>query len=462
VRAKTSVPSAHDRATSGELVVVVTLLFILVAAAILTGDPVLVASVILTPLYLVQALFTLGAALESPSRLDRPEDGNRTWPSYTVLVPLYREEAVVEALIGALQGLEYPADKLQVIFLLEADDAETAHALKKAGMPAGFEWLVVPPGGPRTKPNALNHGLARASGDFLTVYDAEDVPDPEQLKDSVRLFDGARPNAVCLQAHLVIDNVADSWLALMMAIEYAALFDATKSGFAAMSLPVTLGGTSNHFRTSTLRDVGGWDAWNVAEDAEMGLRLARSGGMVIDLPSDTREEAPCGIGSWFSQRRRWHKGYIQTMVSHGRHTGQALKATGLFGWLGGVVQVAGTLLGALFFPIFAAHMVWLASNGTLFDSPDGWSILRNTLALWGASCGVIVMLVPAIIGLRRRRAWHLAPWLLTMPFYQLLVSAAAWVSIIDYIRAPSHWLKTEHGKGVRPVFSFRSRPGKPS
>jgi glycosyltransferase XagB len=190
----------------------------------------------------------------------------------------------------------------------------------------------------------------------------------------------------------------------------------------------------------------------------MGLRIARAGGQVADLPSVTREEAPFRLRNWFAQRRRWHKGFLQTMVTHGRQTREALGAVGWFGWMGGVVQVAGSLLGALFYPVFMVHMFWLVWTGALFDSTDAWSILRNTLALWVASCGVMVMLVPAIIGLRRRRAWHLAPWLLTMPVYQLLISAAAWVAIIDYIRAPSHWLKTEHGAAVREKASLRSRP----
>jgi glycosyltransferase XagB len=430
----------------------------LAAVMMATADPFFVLAGALSPLYMLQALFTLGAALERPAAQAGPATDDAVWPRYTLLVPLYREAEVAAPLIQSLRDIDYPPDRLQVLFLVEADDPATAAALEAADPPPGFSVVVVPLGGPRTKPNALNHGLGLATGDYVTVFDAEDIPERDQLKAAVRLFRQSPETTACLQARLAIDNASDGWLALMMTIEYAALFDATKCGFAALSLPVALGGTSNHFRVEALREVDGWDAWNVAEDADMGLRLARTGRHVADLASATREEAPFGLKGWFAQRRRWHKGYLQTMVTHAHDTRQALSAVGWSGWLAGVAQIAGSLLGALFFPFFAAHLFWLMWTGALFDNGDTVSIIRNTLALWVAFCGLLVMVAPALIGLRRRRAWHLSPWILTMPFYQLLISAAAWVAMIDYVRAPSHWLKTEHGKGNRAGSILRSKP----
>lgn len=453
-----AVPSAREGASRNELAGLVVLLLLVVMGSLMTGDPVVIAAGILSPLYLLQALYTLGAALERPASMPMAVSEPDEWPDYTLLVPLYREAAVVSGLIESLRSLDYPSQQLQVIFLLEADDPETRDALERTALPPGFSIAIVPDGGPRTKPNALNHGLGLARGHYVTVYDAEDAPEPGQLKDAVRQFHQSPDTTVCLQARLAIDNGADGWLALMMTIEYAALFDATKCGFATMSLPVALGGTSNHFRMSAVREIGGWDAWNVAEDADIGLRLARMGWQVADLASVTREEAPFHMRAWFAQRRRWHKGFLQTMLAHGRETRSALRAVGWHGWLGGVVQIAGSLLGALFYPVFALHMLWLGWSGALFDNGDVWSLARNTLALWVACCGMMVMLVPAIIGLRRRRVWHLLPWLLTMPVYQLLISAAAWVALVDYARAPSLWLKTEHGKGNRDRIGLRNRP----
>jgi glycosyltransferase XagB len=429
----------------------------LAALSAVSGHPVFVLAAILSPLFLLQALFNLGAALERQGRAAPPAGDPPDWPAYTVLVPLYDEASVAPALVASLDRLSYPRDRMQVLFLVEADDDATIAALTPCLPGPAFSIAIVPPGGPRTKPNALNHGLSLATGAFVTVYDAEDAPDTRQLKDAASAFLTAPDHVVCLQARLVIDNGPDGWLALMMSIEYASLFDATKCGFASMALPVALGGTSNHFRTQAIRALGGWDAWNVAEDADMGLRIARAGGYVRDLPSVTLEEAPFRLSSWFAQRRRWQKGFMQTAATHSRQPWRAFRDIGWLGWTAGMVQVAGSVMGALFFPIFTAQMLWLAASGALFDNRDSFAAVSNTLALWVACCGLMSTLVPAFVGLSRRRAWHLAPWLVTMPLYQLLISAAAWVAIIDYIRAPSRWLKTAHGEGRRDSPLLRSR-----
>jgi hypothetical protein len=368
---------------------------------------------------------------------------------------------VAPQLVATLRQLDYPRERFEVLFLLEEDDPETPAALSAAGLPPSFRLITVPAGGPRTKPNALNHGLAAARGAYLTIYDAEDIPAPDQLRRAAGMFRELPPDVVCLQARLVIDNAADSWLALMMAIEYAALFDATKCGFAAMAMPVALGGTSNHFRVQALRDLGGWDPWNVAEDAELGLRIGRAGLLVADLPSATHEEAPFACRAWFAQRRRWIKGFIQTGIAHGRSPAGAIRAMGAMTWLGGMMQVVGAVVGALFFPVFTAHMAVNLSTGYLDLHAGGWRTVVSVVALWVAICGMLTALLPALIGLRRRRAWHLAPWLLTLPVYLLLISAAAWVAVVDYIREPSRWLKTEHGLGTREPLLLRNRRGTP-
>jgi glycosyltransferase XagB len=451
--------SAKEGATGRQRLAFVAFLGAIALGAVLTLSPISAAALILSPFYLTHVLFFLGAALEKPRNPPRGADPPDLLdpPRYTVMAPLYREARVAQQLTATLGELAYPVDKLQIILLLEADDTETQSALAARPLPPHFQVLVVPPGGPRTKPNALNHGLSVATGDYLTIFDAEDLPDPDQLMRAACMFEALPADTVCLQARLVIDNAPDGWLPLMMSIEYAALFDAAKCGFATMAMPVALGGTSNHFRRAALVELGGWDAWNVTEDADLGLQIALRGWLVADLPSTTLEEAPITLRAWFSQRRRWLKGFMQTCVSHSRKPRQAIRSMGLVNWLCGMAQVAGAVIGSLLFPIFTAHVAWNWASGQLFDN-DGWlDTVLNTVALWVALCGVMSAFVPALIGMSRRRTWHLAPWLATLPIYLTLISAAAWMALVDYLREPFRWLKTEHGLGVRRPGAFRSR-----
>ena len=240
-------------------------------------------------------------------------------PAYTIVAPLYREANVAAQLVEALLRVDYPAAKLDIKLVVESDDAPTITALAAIALPPFAQVLVVPPGAPRTKPRALNFALPFASGELIVVFDAEDRPEPGQLRKAAAIFASGPGDLACLQARLSIDNSADSWLTRLFALEYGALFDVVNPGFGILGLPFPLGGTSNHFRTARLREIAGWDAWNVTEDADLGIRLARAGLRVDTFASTTHEEAPAKVGAWLDQRRRWFKGWMQTLVVHARH-----------------------------------------------------------------------------------------------------------------------------------------------
>jgi hypothetical protein len=235
-------------------------------------------------------------------------------PVYTVVAALYRETEVIENLVKAFDAFDYPKSKLDIKLVLERRDRETLSRILALRLPARYEVIVAPPGEPSTKPRALNIALASARGECLAVYDAEDEPTPGQLRRAASRF-AYEPDVDCLQARLAVRNTRDSWLSAMFAIEYAVLFDLINPGLSALDLPIALGGTSNHFRVESLIAVGGWDEWNVAEDADLGVRLARYGYKVGSLLSDTSEEAPHELSNWFGQRVRWQKGWIRP-VNH--------------------------------------------------------------------------------------------------------------------------------------------------
>lgn len=390
----------------------------------------------------------IAASLERiPVRPARPPPRipDRDLPVYSVLVPLFREARVLPKLLGALRALDYPAAKLEVMIVLEEDDTETPAALAELDLPGFVEVIVAPRGEPRTKPRALNVALPLARGAFVVVYDAEDVPDPDQLRHAVSVFERSEPDVVCLQARLVIDNTGDGWLPAFFTVDYGALFDVVNPALARFDLPVPLGGTSNHLRTGVLRALGGWDAWNVTEDADLALRLASAGFRVADLPSATLEEAPRELGAWLAQRTRWMKGFVQVSITHSRRPIRNLGRLGLMRTLGAAAVTFGVVASALVYPFFTAIVLAGLVTGQMFEVRTLPEIVSSAIGLTLLAGGALAMTLPGLVAVKRRGWSTLWPHALLMPLYYVLVSIAAWRGLWELVFAPHRWNKTEHG-----------------
>ncbi|NJM34768.1 MAG: glycosyltransferase [Rhodomicrobium sp.] len=367
-------------------------------------------------------------------------------PRYTVLVAMFREARVLSQLAAALKALDYPPAKLDIKLVLEAVDQETIAAARALKLPAHFEIVIVPDGAPRTKPRALNYALQFARGDYLVIYDAEDRPDPHQLRKAAAHFREARADVVCLQGRLTFDNAHENWLAKQFTIEYASLFGGILPMLDKARLPIPLGGTSNHFRAGVLRKLGGWDAYNVTEDADLGMRIYRAGLRAEVLDSVTYEEAACQPGNWLRQRTRWLKGWMQTYLVHMRQPVRLMRELGFKGFLAFQGHFAGIIVAALVHPwsyIIIAHD---ALSGHLFVQPT--TLLGSqiwALALFNLAAGYAASLALGFFVLQERRIRFLVPQLLFIPFYWLLISAAAHRAAYQLVFAPHHWEKTEHG-----------------
>jgi len=367
-------------------------------------------------------------------------------PIYTIVVALYDEASAMPALVAALQDLDYPAEKLQVIFVLEPDDTATHDALLQLELGAPFEILIAPAVGPRTKPKALNAALALAKGTFIAVFDAEDRPARDQLHRALDAFLGNGADIACVQARLTIDNTADGWLARLFTAEYCGQFDVLLPGLAQRRLPLPLGGSSNHFRTEALRAAGGWDPYNVTEDADLGMRLARLGYRAVVISSTTYEEAPARIKPWIRQRTRWFKGWMQTWLVHMRHPLRIARELGFSGFLAFQLVVGGTVLSALVHPIFIALFGYGLATNQLFDT--GGSVFGKALVwlyLGALASGYLTSAALGLIGLRRRNLMRQGWVLLLLPLHWLLLSAAAWRALYQLMANPFHWEKTAHG-----------------
>lgn len=365
-------------------------------------------------------------------------------PSYTILVPVYREANVVRLILQNLARLDYPPEKLDILVLLEEDDRETLEAAKAARPPGNVQLVVVPDRQPKTKPKACNVGLYFARGEYLVIYDAEDRPDPDQLKKAVVAFRKGPSNLVCVQTALNYFNVRENFLTRMFTLEYSYWFDYMLPGLYRLGLPIPLGGTSNHFKTEMLRELGGWDPFNVTEDADLGVRAATRGYTVGVVNSTTYEEANARTHNWIRQRSRWIKGYMQTSLVNLRAPSRLIQAVGVRQAAGFLLLVVGTPISLLAAPVmWMLFGVWLVT-GT-HDLDFLFPPLISYISMFNLLLGNGIAIYTNMLAVFKRRYYDLTVWALGNPVYWLFHYVAAYKALKQLLTKPFFWEKTVHG-----------------
>jgi glycosyltransferase XagB len=441
--------SAHRRLTLGQIIVTGVGAFIYIALLVLTPFDIsfAITSLMFTLFFLSVTALRLMCVIDvqkskpCPHRKLSFED----LPVYSVLVPLFRETRILGQLLSALTQLDYPTHKLDIKLILEENDIAMHRAVAALGLPEHFDLIIVPVGKPQTKPRALNYALQFARGEFLTIYDAEDMPEPDQLRKAAEAFAAGPENLACLQAELTFYNANENWLTRQFAVEYSVLFGLVLPCLAKHNLPMPLGGTSNHFRTKLLIDVGAWDPFNVTEDADLGLRFARQNYCVQMLDSKTYEEANVQLNNWIYQRARWFKGFLQTWLVHMRSPKVLQKQIGWDGLWTVNATIFGTVFSSFVHPIFTLLLAYQLRNEFVESS------IRSNLVtgLLGLSLAVITLsyataLYAGYLVTKKNKFVHWST-LMTMPCYWLLMGFSAWLSVKQFIFQPFHWNKTKHG-----------------
>ena len=364
--------------------------------------------------------------------------------TYSVLVALYKEAQIVPDLLNTLGQLVWPRSRLEVKLICEEDDVETLAALNAHAPRPWVEVVLVPSAAPRTKPKALNFGLQLCTGDFVVIYDAEDRPDPLQLVEARRKFAKSPPRVACLQAPLEIANPEAGFLSGLFAMEYRALFHGLLPWLARRNCVIPLGGTSNHFRRAAIDDVMAWDAYNVTEDADLGLKLYRLGYRVDMLTRPTFEDAPVDFQVWLRQRTRWLKGWMQTWLVHMRNPFYLLHEIKLFPFIVSQILFAGVFISALMHIFISFFIAYIISKFFIFDElglVNKILLALDTLSVltgYGALAMLAFRSAPA-----KERAGYLRKSVL-LPVYWTLLSLAAWRGLWQLIRAPHYWEKTPH------------------
>ena len=363
-------------------------------------------------------------------------------PVYSVLIPLRDEAHMVPLLRRAMRAIDYPPEKLDIKFVVESRSDATVTAVRRVLDEQTFELVIVPDAPPHTKPKALNYALPLVRGEYVVVYDAEDIPSPDQLRRAASEMD-ADPGLDCLQAELMVDNARENWLTALFAGEYAGQFGLLLPFLARLRLPMPLGGTSNHFRTRSLREMGGWDAFNVTEDADLGVRLSRLRYRTATLASQTYEEAPISLQAWMSQRTRWMKGWMQTFIVHNRSPRRLFEDIGWRGFLAFQIYIGSMIISALLHSVLlASSLAWLIFGFRAGLAFDVWDLVSLLILLLGYSgAGTLV-----VVGLLRLHQPQLLMHQLGLPLYWVLHSIATVLALHELLFRPYFWAKTEHGR----------------
>jgi cellulose synthase/poly-beta-1,6-N-acetylglucosamine synthase-like glycosyltransferase len=419
---------------------------------------------LITIVYFLDLLFNLYLILrsfyvDSELKVRQSEIAQRElwfdWPKYTIFCPLYRESEVLPQFVRAMSRMDYPKDKLEVMLLLEEDDQETIRDVREMMLPDYFRIIIVPHSMPKTKPKACNFGLLHANGKYSVIYDAEDIPEPTQLKKAVVAFEAAGPNVGCIQAKLNYYNWNQNLLTRLFTLEYSLWFNLILPGLQSLHAPIPLGGTSNHFRLSDLRALGGWDPFNVTEDADLGMRIAKQGLQTTILDSYTMEEANSHFGNWLKQRSRWIKGYMQTFLVHMRqpraflkHKKRHLPFFQLI--IGG--KVLSMLINPLLWMMTIAYFTLPQQTAEFIQSLFLGPIFY--MGIFALIFGNFLYTYFYMAGGAKQQKSELVAYSLFIPIYWLMMSFAAVLALRDLLVRPFHWHKTKHGLHLNARNSF--------
>jgi cellulose synthase/poly-beta-1,6-N-acetylglucosamine synthase-like glycosyltransferase len=438
-----------------------TLFFVLMGLLLLLNWHVTLVGIItvLTILYFIDLLFNFFLIINSlrnkPEISISAKDISmiRNWPVYTIICPLFKEWNIVPQFIDAIKDLDYPKDKLQVILSLEEVDKQTVDEISKMDLPSYFEVLVTPDTQPRTKPKACNYALMHSRGEYIVIYDAEDEPEPHQLKKAITAFKKLQgEDVVCLQAKLNFYNPHQNLLTRMFSLEYSLWFDLVLTGLHSINAPIPLGGTSNHFEKKSLDLLQGWDPFNVTEDCDLGIRLFKNGFKTKVLDSVTMEEANSDFFGWFKQRSRWIKGYIQTYLVHMRRPHEFITD-----WTNPHLLTFQIIVGFKVLSMWINPMLWLLTLSYFALRPITGQFIESLYLLPVFYMGVGSLVVGNflyfyyyMIGAAKREQWELVKYAFFVPFYWLMMSVSSWMALRQIIFAPHYWEKTTHGLHKRP------------
>ena len=443
-RAETLVPSRYScRGWRGRMFqAFVGIAFVLLISALILFPTAAIWTLTITALCAmipITILRLIALRARPPKRHDDPTAELGPLPTVSILVPLYKEQEITAKLLKRLGNLTYPKEVLEVCLVLEADDETTINAVARATLPHWIRAIHVPVGTLRTKPRAMNYALPFLNGSIIGIYDAEDAPEPDQLMRVIRHFSSTKMDVACVQGVLDYYNSRRNWLARCFTIEYATWFRVLLPGLDRLGLVVPLGGTTLFFRRDILEELGGWDAHNVTEDADLGVRLARAGYRTECVSITTYEEANCRPWPWVKQRSRWIKGFVMTYATHMRRPTDLIRDIGWWRFAGLQILLLGTVLQFSLAPVLWSY--WILVLGLSHPVGTGLGVFVTTIFVGAA----LITLGVNFRAVSEPERHHLRLWVPMMAIYNPLGTLAAYKALWELLFKPFYWDKTSHG-----------------
>ncbi|MDD5055108.1 MAG: glycosyltransferase [Candidatus Peribacteraceae bacterium] len=370
-------------------------------------------------------------------------------PVYTVIIPLFREAPVIAQVLASLSRINYPPDKLDIIITLEEYDRETREAIRQAHPPKHFRTLILPNVEPKTKPKALNVAFLQARGDFIVIFDAEVIPEPDQLKKAYLAFRD-HPSVACVQTRLDHYNAHQNWMTALFNAEFSFHYDLFLPGLQKRGYVLPLSGHSTHFRRTVLEQIGAWDPYNLTEDCDIGIRLFRRGFRTDIIDSLSNEEATSTTGSWIAQRSRWMQGFIQTSIVHLRHPLRLKDDVGGWGrlWVFLIIVPGSVLMNVLNLFYWLLLGTWIVTQSTVIQSLFPVPVLY--ISILSFAIGNILFMYMNLVGLYQRGRYRLVKYGLLSFFYWFLLGYAALRGCVHLLLKPYKWEKTAHGNFILP------------
>lgn len=365
-------------------------------------------------------------------------------PVVSVFIPLYHENEIIPQIFRYITDFDYPQDKLDIIFILESTDTETAKAFIDMHPPAHFKALLSPDVEPKTKPKAMNVAFKEARGDVLVIFDAEVLPERDQIKRAVATFKRF-PEAKYLHTRMDVYNAEENWITKLYTAEFCYFYHYLMPGLIESKYPVPISGHSTYFRKEVIEKVGAWDAYNVAEDCDIGIRIYRKGfGSGAMLDSHTWEQSTTTIPTWVRQRTRWIQGFIQTSMVQLRYP--LLLKRELGSWKNFLVFLflvpGNVVLNMLNMFQWVMFIIWNTTHAPFLQVAYSGIVLY--LATTCFLVGNFLFTFFSMYGLYERKHFRIVPWATLSFAYWIMLGIATFRAALHLFLHPHKWDHTKH------------------